>query len=252
VRPTARNLRGAVRAALLALLGLLAWEASGWDLVLSRQFGDAAGFAWRHAWLTQHLLHDGGRALAAAALGLLAWDAWRPLAPGPTRRERLYWLGVVAASMLLVPAVKRFSATSCPWDLAPFGGRVPYVPHWLPGVADGGAGHCFPSGHAVAAFAFVGVVFLWRPYRPRAAAWLLAALLAAGSLFGTAQLVRGAHFASHALWSAWLCWALALIAARLEPAAHRRQHVDHWGSRGGELITLPLPLGPDHVEQRRQ
>jgi membrane-associated PAP2 superfamily phosphatase len=27
--------------------------------------------------------------------------------------------------------------------------------------------------------------------------------------------VRGAHFPSHTLWSAWLCWTLGAIAARV-------------------------------------
>lgn len=239
------------RAALIALLALAAWEASGWDLALSRHFGNAAGFVWRHAWFTEQLLHNGGRLASWLLLGGLAWDAWRPVATGPGRRERVYWLGVVALSVVLVPALKRFSTTSCPWDLAPFGGHVPYVPHWLLGSTDGGAGHCFPSGHAVAAFAFVGVYLLWRPYRPRAARAFLVLLLATGFVFGLAQLVRGAHFASHTLWSAWLCWALALLAAALEPAAHRLQDVDALPGVGLQPLARPLRVRDDRLEQRR-
>ena len=114
--------------------------------------------------------------------------------------------------LTVVALLKRASSTSCPWDLAEFGGQAAYVSHWLPGVADGGPGHCFPSGHAVAAFAFFALYFHWRPHQPaRARAWL-AATLAAGAVFGAAQVVRGAHFASHVLWSAWICWALATTA----------------------------------------
>lgn len=246
-----RSLRRAGRVALAGLAGLLAWEALGWDLALSQRFGSAAGFAWRHAWWAERLLHDGGRLLAGLFLALLAWDAWRPLVPGPARRERVYWLLVSVAGLVLVPALKRFSHTSCPWDLAPFGGRVPYVPHWLLGVTDGGAGRCFPSGHAVAAFAFVGLYFLWRPYRPRAARAFLAVLLVCGAMFGAAQLVRGAHFASHTLWSAWLCGALALIAARLERAAYRLEYVQTRPLIDFEPAVLPLPVRSDRLEQRR-
>ena len=39
-------------------------------------------------------------------------------------------------------------------------------------------------------------------------AWLRAAL-ATGLLFGLAQQLRGAHFMSHTLWSAWVCWMMA-------------------------------------------
>lgn len=209
---------GAVALAALGLL--LLWERSGLDLVVSGWFADAGGFAWRDAWWAQAVLHDGVRGLAGVVLAVLAVDAWRLLWPGPPRAQRLYWLGVTLACLLLVPALKHWSRTSCPWDLAPFGGHYPYVPHWRWNVADGGPGECFPSGHAVAAFAFLGTYCLWRPYRPVAARRWLAAVMVAGAAAGAAQVVRGAHFVSHVLWSAWLCWTICTLADRA--AAVRR------------------------------
>lgn len=248
---TRTSLRRAGWATLVSLAALLAWEALGWDLALSQRFGGAGGFAWRHVWWSEQLLHNGGRLLAGVFLALLAWDAWRPIVRGPSQRERVYWLLVSVAAMTLVPALKRLSHTSCPWDLAPFGGKVPYVPHWLLGVSDGGAGHCFPSGHAVAAYAFVGLYFLWRRHRPQAARVLLALLLVFGAVFGAAQLVRGAHFASHTLWSAWLCWALALVAAWLEPTAYRLEYVQTRPLVDFEPTVVPLLVRSDRFEQRR-
>lgn len=201
------------------LLILLLWEAAGADLPLTRWIATPQGFPWRDSLLASGLLHDGGRLLGWAVLSLLVWDAARPLAQGPSRAERARAIGVVLASLLFVPLLKRFSATSCPWDLAEFGGTAPYVPHWVPGLTDGGPGHCFPSGHAVAAFAFLGVYFLWRPHRPRIARAVLVAVLGAGFAFGWAQWARGAHFVSHSLWSAWLCWMIAALAARFQPAS---------------------------------
>jgi hypothetical protein len=81
--------------------------------------------------------------------------------------------------------------------------------------SDGGPGHCFPSGHAVAAFAFLPLYFQWRSERPRVAVALLAWVLGLGLLFGWAQLARGAHFPSHTLWSAWLCWVIGAAGARV-------------------------------------
>lgn len=214
--PARPSLRGAWLAAAAGLAAVLLWEAAGWDLAAARVYGQSSGFALRDAWLTRDLLHDGGRWLAAALLLLLGWDAWRPLLAGPSRHARAFWLAVIVASMLLVPLPKRLSLTSCPWELAEFGGVAAYVPHWLPGVADGGPGHCFPSGHAVAAFGFFGLYFLWRGERPRLARAALAATLLFGIVFGWAQLARGAHFVSHTLWSAWLCWTLACAAAALQ------------------------------------
>ena len=212
-------------AALLALAALLAWDASGWDLGVARWAGSSTGFAWRDAWWTSRLLHDGGRwaawglllALAVAALRAPAQGgaavAGAAVVPGPGRAERRRWIAVMLVAVVAVPALKRYSSTSCPWDLAEFGGVASYVSHWRFGTLDGGAGHCFPSGHAVAAFAFVGQYFLWREHDPRRArAWLAGAGLA-GLAFGTAQLLRGAHFPSHTLWSAWLCWTISAVAA---------------------------------------
>jgi membrane-associated PAP2 superfamily phosphatase len=198
---------------LAGLLALVAWEWSGGDLALAGWYGNPTGFAWRDAWMTSTVLHNGGRWLAWAVMAALVWDASRAARNGPPRRERLYWLAATVAGLVLVPTLKRFTSTSCPWDLAPFGGTVPYVPHWALRLADGGPGHCFPSGHAVAAFAFFSVYFLWRSHRPGLARGALAAVCLLGGVFGWAQMARGAHFLSHTLWSAWCCWAICSGAA---------------------------------------
>jgi membrane-associated PAP2 superfamily phosphatase len=107
---------------------------------------------------------------------------------------------------LLVPIIKRISLTSCPWDLTEFGGKAHYVSHWAWGMVDGGAGHCFPSGHAVAAFGFFGMYFLWREHDDKFARGWLMGVLIVGLLFALTQTVRGAHYPSHAAWTAWLSW----------------------------------------------
>lgn len=200
-----------------ALLALLAWDASGWDLAAARAFGTVQGFALRDSFWTATLLHDGGRLVAWLLLAALIVAALRasrgPAVAGqPGRSERWQWIAIILVCVLVVPAIKRFSATSCPWELAEFGGMARYVSHWALGARDGGPGHCFPSGHAVAGFAFFGLFFMWRGHSlPRARLWLAVVLLA-GLLFGSAQLARGAHYPSHTLWSAWLCWTLCLAA----------------------------------------
>jgi len=202
----------------LATLGLLlVWELAAWDLRIAAHYADAGGFFLRDAWFTRDLLHQGGRAVGWAAffttlaLALHGWGSDLP------RRTRMAWFGIVVLCLVTVPALKRVSRSSCPWDLKAFGGTVDYVPHWLLGVADGGPGHCFPSGHAVAAFCFLPLYFQWRGQRPVLARVLLALVVGLGVLFGWGQLARGAHFPSHTMWSAWLCWTIsAVAAARLE------------------------------------
>ena len=201
---------------LVVLVGLLGWDASGLDLATARPFGTAQGFGLRDHWWTATLLHQGGRVAAWVTMAAVALSMWRPPTPDePSRAQRFKWIAVMMLCIVAVPAIKRYSPTSCPWDLAQFGGVATYVSHWRLGVADGGSGRCFPSGHAVAAFGFFGMYFLWRGHSAaRARAWL-GAVLVAGAVFGLAQLSRGAHYPSHTLWSAWLCWALCVGASRL-------------------------------------
>jgi membrane-associated PAP2 superfamily phosphatase len=211
-------------AALAALALLLWWEASGWDMVVAAWYGGPQGFALRNAWLTRALLHDGARAVSGVALAVCVLLAWRGDGSGLRRTHRLAWLGMVVLCLLAIPAFKQLSQTSCPWELEVFGGTAAYVPHWMLFVLDGGPGHCFPSGHAVAAFAFLPLYFQWRGQRPALARSLLLVTLGSGVLLGWTQLARGAHFPSHTLWSAWLCWSIGALGARwLEPAASEAQ-----------------------------
>jgi membrane-associated PAP2 superfamily phosphatase len=192
-------------------VALLGWDASGLDLTVVRWFADANGFALRDAWLTSTVLHQGGRWLAWLVFAALVWNVWFPLVTGPSVAERRRCLIAALAGLLLVPLIKQFSHSSCPWDLSEFGGVATYVSHWNFGVSDGGPGRCFPSGHAVAAFAFFPLYFLLKPYGAARARWCLAAVCTAGLFFGLAQLARGAHYPSHTLWSAWLCWVISAV-----------------------------------------
>lgn len=196
----------------LGLLAVLGWDALGLDVPLAALAATPAGFAWKDAaFLTA--LHQGGRILAGVALAWLAIGTVKPLwvLRDLTRSERIWLLGTTLAAMLSISALKRISLSSCPWDLQAFGGMAAYVSHWSWTRGDAGPGHCFPAGHASAAFAFFAGFFVLRERRPRAAAAWLAAVLLTGTVFGLGQQLRGAHYASHTLWTAWLCWAFALI-----------------------------------------
>ena len=208
---------------LLFFVLLVLWDATGFDLPLARWSGSPQGFALRQQPLFVLLSHELPRMAGAALLLALRVGVFKPwgflcrLAPG--ERWQL-WLSI-AGGALAITVLKRLNHTSCPWDLAEFGGVARHVSHWLWGVRDGGAGHCFPAGHASTAFAYLAGWFVLRRSAPRAAGrWLLGALLA-GMLLGLAQQMRGAHYMSHTLWTAWICWAWGLA---LETALQVHRH----------------------------
>jgi membrane-associated PAP2 superfamily phosphatase len=195
------------------LLGLIAWDALGLDLPISRLFGDATGFALRDQWFISDVLHSGLRYVAWAIALVLVVGIWRPLPfeRGLARRERVVLVLSIIACALLIPLLKLASLTSCPWSLAEFGGPATYVSHWRFGQADGGPGHCFPAGHATAAFCFLPGWFILRRVAPVAARRWLIATLVGGMVMLMVQVARGAHYVSHSLWTAWFCCLLGVV-----------------------------------------
>ena len=224
--PSTRSLR-LVTWTLGALLLLLAWDALGLDLPLARLAGTGDGFPLRETWLMSAVLHEGARRVSWVLMVTLILAIWWPVGflRQLTRGERAGIVAGTVLALLSVSLLKSVSRTSCPWDLAEFGGMVPYISHWNFGMTDGGGGRCFPAGHASAGFAFVAGYFWLQDKAPRAAkAWLTAAVIA-GLGLGLAQQWRGAHYLSHTLWTAWVCWTTAGLAwaASLALTARRKR-----------------------------
>ena len=104
---------------------------------------------------------------------VLAWQGWMAFGPQrwvsrqaslarPDRADQRYWFAVTLVCVAAINVIKYSSNTSCPWDLAEFGGAARHVSHWLFWLPDGGPGACFPSGHSSAAFSFFTLYFVWR------------------------------------------------------------------------------------------
>ncbi|WP_343623355.1 phosphatase PAP2 family protein [Roseateles puraquae] len=196
----------------LALLAL--WEWSRLDLPLIRLYGSVAGFPLRDHWLTAKILHDGTRLVGWVFFALLLMSIWRPklLAAGLPRRDRIWWIVTTLICVALIPLLKRASSTSCPWSLIQFGGEVAhYVPHWVLGLQDGGPGGCFPSGHASTAFALLPGWFALRDKLPRTGRIYLSIVVVCGAGLAWVQMMRGAHYLSHSLWTAWICWTVSAL-----------------------------------------
>lgn len=204
---------------LLALALLLAWDATGGDLALARLAGSPMGFPWRGNGFLVHVMHEGAKNLSwLFVLALFAGIRWPfGILRRLSVRGRVQLAFTVLLSVIAISVLKHASRTSCPWDLKEFGGVASHVSHWAWKVYDGGPGGCFPAGHASAAFAYAGGFFVLRRVSPRAAIAWLCVSLAAGLMLGVSQQLRGAHYMSHTLWTAWICWtvgfAIELIAA---------------------------------------
>ncbi|WP_440108369.1 phosphatase PAP2 family protein [Acidovorax sp. BL-A-41-H1] len=210
---SAATLRTLLWWTLAGLAAAVAWDAGGGDLLLAQPFGTATGFPWRDHWFLVQVMHEDARRLGWLLVLLLTLAVWWP--QGVLRRidamERLQMAVSALLALAVVSIAKNLSTTSCPWDLAQFGGVARHVSHWSMGVLDGGGGRCFPAGHASAGFAFLGGYFALRHKAPAAARWWLAGSLVAGLVLGAAQQMRGAHFMSHTLWTGWLCWTVGWL-----------------------------------------
>lgn len=127
-------------------------------------------------------------------------------------RRQLSWsFAGMMLSTLAVSILKSQSMHACPWDLTQFGGTFPFYP-LLANLPKGQlAGHCWPGGHASGGFALMAFFFAFRRTHPIFAYVTLVISLMLGFVMGWAQMIRGAHFLSHSLWSAWVVWLVLLI-----------------------------------------
>jgi membrane-associated PAP2 superfamily phosphatase len=199
----------------LPFIGIFLWDITPGDLAVMRWYGSAQGFPWREQFWLATALHNWPQRAGLLLLAACVLAIWHPrsVLKHTTQRERLWLAAVVFFCALLIPAIKLQSNTSCPWELSEFGGTARYVWHFTFTGPDGGPAKCFPSGHASTFFSFLPAFWLIRRYRPKAAWIALAVVCSAGMVLSWGQVVRGAHFPSHLLWTGWLCWAVGVVAS---------------------------------------
>jgi membrane-associated PAP2 superfamily phosphatase len=201
----------------LPLLGVVLWDITPADRVVAHWYGTAQGFALQDNYWLSHILHTRARQMGVflgLACVLAIWWPVGPLAPlrRCTRRERVWLACMVWVCAAGIATLKASSHTSCPSELQEFGGVARYVWHFATG-ADGGPGRCFPSGHASTFFSFLPVFWVLRLHNARRAWQVLAAICVLGLALSWVQVVRGAHYPSHVLWTMWLCWAACTLAS---------------------------------------
>lgn len=214
-------------ALLLGLLLIAAWELSAWDVPLAAlSFNTVTqAFEWRQHWLLTTVLHSAIKnvlicAVLYVVVATVLPQQWRPKLPVFGKLPRFVnaaFLLMMLAPAVLISVLKSQSLPFCPWDEIGLGGSAPQYQWWQPFFQNisGKFGRCWPAGHASAGFGLFAVYFLARFYAPQRAQYGLVFALTIGVTMGLAQQIRGAHFLSHTLWTAWLAWAVCGVFAPL-------------------------------------
>jgi membrane-associated PAP2 superfamily phosphatase len=160
------------------------------------------------------IMHTGLKYLSIAlwfAL-LIAWMVFRRRPSWQRYCQAIgFTLLVAPLAALAVSSLRAISPHSCPWDLSAFGGTAEYFRFFDAVPQNPGPGRCAPSGHAIAGFAWLTGYIALRGVDRTAARFALAFSLVLGVLTGLTQLARGAHFLSHVLLTAWICFTVAWL-----------------------------------------
>lgn len=178
---------------------IYAWEGGQW--------------LWKRHVITSHWIHPGGKYLSLLLWCAVLWmwlQSTRAHAMASWRRPLAALLLSTVLATSLVTVLKWLMAMDCPWDMQAYGGSRPYFGLFdarPPGLRASG---CFPSGHASSGYAWVALYFFFTVTAPRWRVHGLMLGLLLGTVFGTSQQLRGAHFASHDVVALLLCWLAAL------------------------------------------
>ena len=207
-----------------ALAPLIWWmfTATAIDRALIAAYYDSAThtFPLRDNAFLENVMHSGLKLVVTAiALSLLGAYLLSFLVPplAPQRRRLLWMFAGMAGATLLVSSLKQASSLHCPWDLAEYGGFAPFQTLFDRLPDNTAPGRCFPGGHASGGFALMALYFGLRDSHATRARILLVAGLALGMVMGWAQMMRGAHFLSHNVWSGWLEWMFLALFYHLVP-----------------------------------
>ncbi len=116
-----------------------------------------------------------------------------------------YILLAMLISSSLIGVLKANSVHACPWNLTqPTAAGFVWLSHLDK------PGKCFPGGHSAAGFSLIALFFAYLGEKGRRAYFYLAAGIILGFGMGWTQMMRGAHFLSHNLWTLWFTWLVNL------------------------------------------
>ncbi len=115
----------------------------------------------------------------------------------------MFWVSVLSTG--LVGLLKSQSRHACPWNMTH---ATPTGFIWDFSATNG---HCFPGGHASTGFALMTGFFVYRLVSKKYAYVFLFLGMSLGFIMGWGQMMRGAHFLSHNLWTAWIIFTFNIL-----------------------------------------
>ena len=220
------------------------------DLLLTDYFFDTQQriFPWDHTWFARNLMHGYVKNVLVWSgfilMGLAILDLVRPFAQlSSIQRAKLRVIALSAfLEPILIKTLKEKSSMHCPWDIDRYNGSHPFL-RLLDTIPDGWqAGHCFPAGHASSAMWLTALAVLWLPTNPKRATKAYLGGLSVGLILGWVQQMRGQHFLTHTLWTAWLASALAILLI----AIFSRQLAPRPAKTESTPLTPPSPVTLPH------
>ncbi|WP_437883509.1 phosphatase PAP2 family protein [Pseudomonas sp. LRF_L74] len=208
-----RRLLYGIPLALAALLLII--EPTHLDFALADLFYvRGQGFIGRRNDFLEDILHDRAKQMTML-IGLIALGGYLlsllPTRLRPLRKRLGYLVLAMTLSTGFVVPLKKITRMQCPWSLEQYGGVEHFSPLLGPRAEPVKTiGNCWPGGHASSGFALIALFFFWRDNHSGRAKGALVAALALGSLFSVVRMAQGAHFLSHNVWTALICWLVCL------------------------------------------
>lgn len=197
-----------------------------WDYDLSLYFYDLQGSHWslKKAFLTETVIHRYGKYFSIIVyvfiIILYILSLYQhSISSAPVKNRLLackqgllYLVVSTLIATLSISMLKHLTHIDCPWSMRGLGGTSEYFP-WLNVLfsSHNEKGQCFPAGHASAAYAFFSLYFFSLCYVRKKALFVLMMVIFFGVLFGLSQQLRGAHFISHDITTAYLCWMINAV-----------------------------------------
>lgn len=209
----------------LGSIVFLAIELTGTDLWVQDRFYNFQSHTWlvdADAPIPRLFFYSGPKALIwAFGLCMITAAMFYKRLPGIrfARSNIIIVVATLATAPALVALGKATTNTFTPAQIRRYDGNAPYVKVigcFPPGDRPHKRGRGFPAGHASGGFALLALAGLASTRRGRTVGISIG--LTVGSIMGTYQMFKGAHYLSHTIVTAFVCWVVFLTWRRIMPA----------------------------------